>query len=293
MKRTASIILSLILILGVFSACSKSEDENSTEKNDEIKITVDTHYADADASAVRAYEKLCNAVIAGEKEVKFNTALFDDVNQLFYTCFPLYPLVESINILPDSSGVSITYKNSDDDHLILVSQFFDKIEEIKTACDFGDVSTDKYIFNIYTYITKNITVDNSIVTAFDTVMQGKGYSASICSMFEYLILQGGGKASHIISSSAGIISMAEFKGQWYYFNPALDIEKNQGKALTGFAMNGSRVSFSEFFYTDEKPVDAVEDDTFDALKNSVSYEFDGNKVNVTCSGSKSLVLELN
>ena len=129
MKKIICIILSLAIVTVLFSACSKQEVQEPAER----LITVDSHYADTDESVIRAYEKLCNAVIAGEKEVKFNTALTDDVYQLFYTCFPLYVLVDSIDALPDSSGVSVSYKNSDEEHLSLVNRFFDRVEEIKKA----------------------------------------------------------------------------------------------------------------------------------------------------------------
>lgn len=289
MKKAVSIILSMVLILGVFTACSGSSEQN--DDAEEFNITVDTHYAEVDESSVRAYEKLCRAVIAGETEVKFNTSLINDVNRLFYTCFPLYSLVEVINITEDSSGVTITYKNSTEEHLSLVSQFFDKVEEIKSACGYGEVGTDRYIFNLYTYFTENVQIDNSVLTSFDTVMQGRGYSSAICSAFEYLVLQGGGKASHIINSAGAqnAVSLVEFKGQWYYFNPALDIEKNQGKALTGFAMNSGRAGTGEFYHTDETPAEEVTDDTFDSLKGSDSFEIDGNSVKVSCGGESFVI----
>ncbi|MDE6470974.1 MAG: hypothetical protein K2L19_08155, partial [Eubacterium sp.] len=73
------------------------------------------------------------------------------------------------------------------------------------------------------------------------MIDNKGYSAVLCSLFEYLVLQGGGKASHIINVySSSMISLVHFKGEWYYFNPALDIGDNQGKSLKGFAMNNER-----------------------------------------------------
>ncbi|MCH5320427.1 MAG: hypothetical protein J1E36_01610 [Eubacterium sp.] len=292
MKRLICVIISLVMIISVFTACSKADNSDTNQKNQE-NITIDTHYADIDESAVRAYEKLCDAVINYENEVKFNISLLDDVSQLFYTCFPLYPLVESIDFLEDQTGVSVTYVNSEEEHLSLVSQFFDKIEEIKAQCEYGSVNTDRYIFNVYTYITQNISIDNSVITTFDTALQGRGYSAPICSLFEYLVLQGGGKASHIMNLDAGanIISYVEFKGEWYYFNPVLDIQKNQGSSLIGFAMNDSRVGGLEFNYTDESPVDKATDNTFDKLESSVSYALEGDKVNVICADNESFVLD--
>lgn len=284
MKKILSVILLLVFMMSIFTACSDAAKDDSVQDS-EINITVDSHYENIDESSVRAYEKLCTAVVNGDSEVKFNTSLLDDVNQLFYTCFPLYPLVESIDLMGDSTGVTITYKNTAEEHLELVNAFYDKVDEIMQACEYGKVSTDRYIFNVYTYITSNMQSDSSVVTAYDAIMQGKGYSSAVCSAFEYLVLQGGGKASHVISASDGqkIMSAAEFKNGWYYFDPATDIENNGGKALTGFAMGSDRDGLGSFNYTDGEPVDIQGGESFEKLAYSVSYTVDGDTVNVTCS----------
>lgn len=301
MKKAISLLLSIILIMSAFTACTKGDsndsDNNQTSSDigiEQVKFTIDSHYENIDESAVRAYEKVCSAVINGEKEVKFNTSLLDDVHDLFYTSFPLFSLVESIQILPDSSGISLTYKNPDEEHKTIVSGFLNRINEIMEQCQYGKVSTDRYIFNIYTYITSNFILDSSVITISDALIDNKGYSAVLCSLFEYLVLQGGGKASHIINVySSSMISLVHFKGEWYYFNPALDIGDNQGKSLKGFAMNNERADNIEYTYTDYSVVAAVEDNTFDKLKNSISFEIMDNKVNVTCSDNESFMLELN
>lgn len=294
MKKVVSVTIIFLVLLSMLCACSSGDAQEESEEK-EVTYTLDSHYENMDESAVRAYEKLCAAVTAGESEAKFNVELIDDVNQLFYTCFPLYPLVDSISISDDSSGVNITYKNEVEQHLKLVNSFFDKVDDIMSQCGYGSVSHDRYIFNVYTYIAKNITIDNSIVTAFDTILQGKGYSASICSAFEYLVLRGGGSASHIIDSSNGqnIISAVEYNGAWYYFNPAADIE-NGGKSLVGFAMDNSRSGCEEFLYTDSTPVTAVTDDSYSRLSKSVSYTEENGNVSVVCSdSSEPFVLNFN
>lgn len=291
MKKAISVLLSLILITGIFAGCSKAENSETSGQNN-VSITIDTHYSSMDSSAVRAYEKLCNAVIAGKKEVKFNAALSDDVYQLFYTCFPMYALVDSVKTLEDMSGASITYKNSDEEHQELVSQFCAKIEKIKTACEYGSVNTSRYVFNVYDYIVRNIKVDNSVVSAFDTIMQGKGCSAAICSVFEYLVLQGGGEASHV-SSALDIVTYAQFMDKWYYFNPASDISDSEERTLKGFAMDSRRAGGMLFFYTDSSQVDKVTDKTYDKLENAVSYIPDGDKMNVTLSDGEEFILNFN
>ncbi len=289
MKKLLSVVFSAFLAVSVFSGCSKQD----TAQIENIKITVDSHYSDYDESIVSAYEKLCNAVLNGEGEVKFNTALFEDVNQLYYTGFPLYPLVESVVISDDGSGCVITYKNDKDTHLELVSKFNEKISEIMRECGFGNVSINRYIFNVYTYITSNFTVDDTIFTVYDALVQGKGYDSAVNSLFEYLILQGGGNASHIIAiSGANIMSLAEFNGVWYYFNPSKEIINNGGTALKYFAMN-EKSTGSSFSYTDGEEVKEEGDDEYQALRASVSFNADGDEVAVQYGGSDDYMLKFN
>lgn len=287
MKKYISLLLSIIVCLTVFAGCTKSGSDS------EYVITMDSHYDYVNDTAVRSYEKLCNAVINGEEEVRFNTAHMDEINQLFYTCFPLYPLVESIDILENNTGVGIKYKNDMDKHKELVSQFNDKISDIMKECRYSKVSADEYIFNVYVYITSNFKIDSSIFTTFDTVVEGKGYNASINSLFEYLVLRGGGKASHIISSTgSNIMSMVNFAGKSYFFDPAKEIEINSGTALVYFAMDTSRAG-GVFLYTDNTDVEKVEDDSFSKLALSESYTVKKSTVTVQCSDESEFVFNLN
>lgn len=287
MKKYISLLLSIIVCLTVFAGCTKSGSDS------EYVITMDSHYDYVNDTAVRSYEKLCNAVINGEEEVRFNTAHMDEINQLFYTCFPLYPLVESIDILENNTGVGIKYKNDMDKHKELVSQFDDKISDIMKECRYSKVSTDEYIFNVYVYITSNFKIDSSIFTTFDTVVEGKGYNASINSLFEYLVLRGGGKASHIISSTgSNIMSMVNFAGKSYFFDPAKEIEINSGTALVYFAMDTSRAA-GVFLYTDNTDVEKIEDNSFSKLALSESYTVKKSTVTVQCSDESEFVFNLN
>lgn len=260
------------------------------EKNN--NFTVDSHYADIDESTIRAYEKICNAVVNGENEVKLNMNMFDDIYKVFGTSFPLFSLVEAIEYLPDSSGIEIKYKNSPEEHLKIVGDFYERTGEIMQECGYGSVNTDRYIFNVYVYITSNFTVDNSVITIPDVLLNNKGYPAVLCSLFDYLVLQGGGKACRVMDvSSSSIISAAQFRGEWYYFNPSLDIKYNQGKALTGFAMEQSRVNQYSYTYTDNTPVDIVTGNSYEKLKSSSSFACENDKVYVDCVNNESFVLE--
>lgn len=294
MKRLIAAILAAVLIVSAFAACSNQNKEVS-EKNEalsEIGFTIDSHYENMDESSVRAYEKLCNAVVLGDNSVKFNVSMLEDVNKLFFTSFPLHALVEKLTVSGDSSGVDITYKNPLEKHKALVSEFYAKINEIKEQCEFGKVNADRYIFNVYTYITANFKLDSSSLTVFDTVIRGKGHSSALASLFEFLVLQGGAKACHALGASS-ILSYVQFKDEWYYFNPAADIEKNQGKALIGFAMQQSRTGDMDFLFTDQTEIPKVSDKKFDQLKNSLSFSKDGDAIKVICNNDETYLLEFN
>lgn len=285
MKKLISLILCFALCLCGFSACSKDDV-------DKYHITKDTHYSYVNESVDNAYKKLYSAVCSAESQVKFNTSLIDDVNQLFYTCCVFYPLVESIVVLYNNTGVEIKYKNDYDTHMKLIEQFEAEIDEIMKECRYSKVSTDEYIFNVYTYITGEFELDNSILTAFDTLLEGRGHNAAVNSLFEYLVLRGGGEASHIISSSAtGIVSLVSFKGEYYYFNPAKEIENNSGTALKYFAMDNKRAP-GDFTYTDSTAVESVSDDTFSQLDFSKSFTLDNSKVTVLLENSTDFVFTL-
>lgn len=296
MKKIISLILCFLLAAGTFSACSAEKEEETVR---ELKITTDFVYKDIDPSVLRAYEKLCKAVINGEKEVKFNTSMMDDVNRLFYTGFPLYDLVKSINFLKDNTGVVITYKNSDEEHKNAVSAFTDKVYEIMDKCGFGSVGVNEYIFNVYSYVTQNVTIDNSSITSYSTIMNGKGVLASINSMFEYLLLQGGAdvcRISNIGSGKSKILSSVLFSGQWYYFDPVSEIENNSGKALKYFAMDNKRAgvhnSEKGLLRLDGSKAESLKDNSFDALKSSVSYSIENSKVTVKIENGKDFIIEL-
>ncbi len=245
-----------------------------------------------------AYENLCNAVIKGEEEVKYNIRMLDSVNQLYYTGFPLNALVESIDIMPDSSGVKITYKNDIEAHLQLVADFNARVNEILTACGLGTVDNSRFVFNVYDYIIRNFEIDNSVVNAYDVIMQGKGVKSAVNSVFEYLVLCGGGKASHAVSydNTPNMISLVNFNNDWYFFDPASEIEDNAGKALKYFGMNDKRIAAyisGQLEYTDGMPVGTVTDGKYSKLENSSSYEAKNDEISVTLSNDEIIVLDLN
>lgn len=295
MKKIISVFISICIVVTVFAGCSK---DKADEQVHNLPITYDSHYADYDTSAMSAYENLCNAVIKGEEEVKYNIRMLDSVNQLYYTGFPLNALVESIDIMPDSSGVKITYKNDIEAHLQLVADFNARVNEILTACGLGTVDNSRFVFNVYDYIIRNFEIDNSVVNAYDVIMQGKGVKSAVNSVFEYLVLCGGGKASHAVSydNTPNMISLVNFNNDWYFFDPASEIEDNAGKALKYFGMNDKRIAAyisGQLEYTDGMPVGTVADGKYSKLENSSSYEAKNDEISVTLSNDEIIVLDLN
>lgn len=296
MKKIISIFISVCVVFAAFAGCSKNDDSDKIPA-EKISVTFDSHYQNYDASAISAYENLCNAIINGETQVKYNTRMLDSVNQLYYTSFPLNALVASISVLPDSSGVEIKYKNDAETHLKLVAEFNARVDEILTACSVGTVSGSRFVFNVYEYITENFTVDNSVVNPYDVLMQGKGVKSAINSVFEYLVLCGGGKASHAVNydSPPHMISLVNFSNDWYYFDPASEIDYNGGQALKYFAMDDKRVNAyvnGQLTYTDGQAVGTVADEKYSKLKDSSSFEDKNDEINVILSDGETFVLKL-
>lgn len=164
-------------------------------------------------------------------------------------------------------------------------------------CGFGKVSKNEYLLNVYSYITKNFTVDNSVTTVFDTVLQKKGMNSTLSGLFEYLLLQNDIKASHLINletnSIAKMISMAEFNGQKYFFDVTSEIEDNSGKALKYFAMNTARAQMGNgFMFTDNTSADVIEDDTYSKLASSTSYQIKSSKVTAEIKGNDTFEFNL-
>ena len=115
--------------MGLFSACSKDGKEETTTAAPAaytLAYTYDSHYAQTDPSAVRAYEKIAKAIAEGGVAVRVNTDMMDDVNRLLYTGFPLMALVDTVSVNSDNSGVTIKYKNDADTHRQLVAAFSQK-----------------------------------------------------------------------------------------------------------------------------------------------------------------------
>lgn len=297
MKKLIAILLTFVLFVGVFSACSKTENNDSTSNQSINRIVVDSHYSDTNESVMYAYQKLCDAVIAGDEVATFNTQLLNDVFQLFYTSFPLNALVDEVKVLDDKSGVSLTYKNDLNTHLELVTQFNSRVDEILSTCNMGSASADEFIVNVYSYVANNFTVSNDYVSSFDTLINSAGVEASINQVFEYLLLCGNCEASHIVETTGAvsILSYVKFDSSYYYFDVASEIKNNEGKALHYFAMDNERLGTyapGQHYFTDQAVVPAVEDSTYSKLAQSISYELGDKTISVNCGEEAPYVIEI-
>lgn len=244
MKKVISVILAIAVVVLSLSACSSKKDD--AEFNIDLKFTYDSIYSDFDESSIRAYNDLCKAVLDYKEEVRINTAMLDDVLQLFYTSCPFYALTESVNVNSDNSGFSISYKFDKKTTQEKIKQFNDKIVEIEKECGLGKVSDSFYTLNAYNYVSKNMNVvETSTLAMLDTVLEGKGNIFVYASLFEYLLLQKDIMAFHIIAEDAvGTgwgLSSARLNGNIYYFDMATEHYSNGGNGINYFAMNSNDV----------------------------------------------------
>ena len=289
MKRFISLLLCAVIVAGAFCGCAAKKDNTNKEKAFELKYSYDSTYSSFDKSVYNAYEALCESVIKGEESARFNTGMIEDVNQLFYTSFPLNALVEKIDVKGDESGVSITYKNSKEEHIKKVEEFKNKVNEIMTKCYAGKSSKKLYTVNLYNYISTSVTKsDNLAITPYETIMTGKASSFSASNMFEYLLAQADVKAYHILAEDAlktgWGLSKAEYDGKEYYFDVYTEFELTEGKQLQYFGMTTEDVNqegLKNLKYTNKKDAPVIANKEFEVCRSCDKWEIKDNKLVVT------------
>lgn len=301
MKKLLSVILCFAFILCIFSGCSDI-NENETESTTEfvsLPFTTDESNSYLSPSSIRAYEILCDAVLNAKSEANFNITLINDVNRLFYSDFPLSSLVSKMEIKADNTGVSIVYKNNTDEHLRLVSEFTEKVNQILSECGYGRVSNNVLVLNLYSYITKNTEVKYQSNNVYDVIINSSGFSSSFAGAFAYLLNQAGIKSSVVKSTNEdGIAFMTEtdFKGMSYIFNPFFEANENKGDALCYFALDYAdlaSIGFTDVRYRNGDSVVFDDgDNDFAQLRDSVSYTLDGNTLSVKISNGDNYKIEL-
>lgn len=289
MKRIISIILSVTIISVALCSCSAKDD---TTADVQLKYTYDAVYGNMDSSVIRAYETLCDAVVKGDAEAGINTGLLSQVNQLFYTSFPLSDLVADIQVNSDNSGVVIKYKNGAEIHSESVTAFADKVNSIVSECKQGTVNNLEYIVKAYNYVTSNADIDssNTTQTLYSTIMQGKGNAFTYTSMFEYLLNQNDIEANHIIATkedgSSGTVSGAVINGEYYFFDIGAECNKNSGEGINFFGMTADDLQeqgFTKLVCTNGAAAPDASDLKFDPCRGSTAWELSDGALLVTAA----------
>lgn len=288
MKKVLSILMVTVIVMLTFCSCSSSDESSSNEVS--LKYTYDSAYSNYDASVVRTYEALCEAVVNGEESFGMNVGMLGQVSQLFYTSFPLSALVTEINELDDGTGISIKYSSGTDEHLSKVKDFDQRVSDIVSNCQENATTQMAYIVNVYDYIAINCVESDtsSADNVYSTIMSNKGNSFTLASMFEYLLLQNDIKAYHIIAedkSGAGRgFSGAEIASKMYYFDVCAEYSLNNGNKLKyfGITMDDIKESgISSMSYTNgEDAIDSY-DLKFQPCRDCKEWELKDSKLYVT------------
>ncbi len=294
MKKIFCTVLAAVLMLSVFTACSqKPENQPSAESgstvNFGLQFTYDAAYADYNGSVVSAFESLCDAVVNFESNVRMNMYLYDNVMRLFYTSFPLNVLVKDIKVSEDNSGVELTYLYDKEIHTNAVNEFSAKVLQMKEECLQDSDSKEAYIIKAYHYVASHINIsDDATIMLYDTVMKGEGSSYSYSSLFEYLLLQNGIPAYHVIADgeNGGGWGVAQFEmGGFLYFADVMsEYYANGGEQLTCFGMTTQEIAkdaLSKPQYTDQTGAKEATDVTFDFCRACTAWEIKDNKLLVT------------
>ncbi|MBE6720490.1 MAG: hypothetical protein E7571_07565 [Ruminococcaceae bacterium] len=279
-KKITALVLCFAMT-AVLISCSKGAETAKADKEPLVFDAFDLTYSSYDSGTVSAFGNLCKAVYNGESEVRFNLGMFDGVIQLFYTSYPLSVLVKNIEKKSDGSGVTVTYKTDADDVIAKSKAFSNRVNSILSDCGYGKVNEKALAVKIYSYVTnsvKNSSKDG--LTVYDTIMTGEGDSYTCSNMLEYLFRQGGIKSAHIIASDVSKagwgITLAEFDGEGYLFDPMTEIHANGGKQLCYFGMtteDAAAEGLVEFVYTNRQKAAVCDNPFFDACRSCRSWEF--------------------
>lgn len=282
MKKIICILLSVVTAVVMFSACSADKEAKSEKADFSLKFTWDSHYSDVSEGAKTAYENAAQAIVNGDDSVSYSSQISDEVTILLYTSFPLISLVDSIDTASGGNSVTITYKNDKDKHAELVSAFSNKVQEIMEQCGYGSVSSNEYVVNVYHYVATNVAYDSNVTDTYSAITTGKGMSAAISGMFEYLLLQCGVEASHMVGKDAAgtpwFFSRCKLGDTWYNFDIAAECAMNDGNGLTGFAMTDKEIISTGvqkgFTYSDQSEPAAVDmkENKYSVLRTSQSFE---------------------
>lgn len=280
MRKIISVMTLLCLLCGMMNACAAS---NPKKEESLLVLSYDSTYS-MDASVVRAYEQLCQAVLAGEKEVRISAALRDDALRLFYTSFPLSAIVKDVVVKEDNSGIELQYQKK---HASMVADFEKKIEDILAECQQNAGTNTAFAVNAYHYVASHIQ-QGAQHTCYAALTENSGDSFAYAALFEYLLQQKGIPAYHILGADAAGnpwgLSMAELNGEVYYFDVMSEYDDNGGELLRYFGMTTEDVienGIKTLQLTNQKTPQDASDMLFEACRFCRSWELQGNRLLVT------------
>lgn len=96
------------------------------------------------------------------------------------------------------------------------------------------------ISSMCTTMWQPTTYDDSATDTYTAILQGKGMSAAISGMFEFLLQQGGVDAGHIVGKDAAgnpwYFTRCTLGDTVYNFDVATELSVRKGEGLTCFAM---------------------------------------------------------
>lgn len=305
MKKFISIILSVVLIGCCFVGCSDNQEQSNQSdaqsSTPTLQFTFDTFYDVYDESTVHYYEQMCQAIIDRESQLRFNQSIYEQVSQLLFTSFPLVDLIEKVDINYDMSGITVTYKYDEAQHNQIVTDFASKMEQIKTDCKYGEVSTNEYILNVYKYVASNIVISqNSAITLYETITTGQGTSFTYSRMFEYILQQSGVKTSHVIAfdeiDATWGLSIVYMDNSYFYCDPTKEYKDNGGTKLKFFGMttaDANACGLSGFRFSDSTEIVTEFIDTrFAACRVCESYSVADEILYITDAQSNVSEIEL-
>jgi len=275
-KRIICVLAVIAVIATMFAGCTSSKAKDYT-----LKITYDSHYDGYSEEVYADYEKLYQAVINGDSTVSVNPENVDALNTLFYTGCPLSALVSSMSLTSSGDSIRLKYSQTQSAHKELVEKFTQETAEILYECGYEEKSDNELLLNLYTYISSNISQNEEITTAYDTIVDKTGSSSGYQAAFQFLVQQAGFKASRVYgvaSTGARFLTEVIVDDEAYYFDPCEENNYSQGKGLCCFGMGALGLEMNglgnDIKYSDNESVVFSEDSgKFNQLFQTVTYKY--------------------
>ncbi len=247
MKKTVSLILSLIFVFTILTGCTgdTSSAESSlapvTEAIDgEVRYGFNPHvysgiYDDNfDDKTRETFFGFCDAVLAGDEEFPCSDEImyFNIVNTISHNCMPLATYFVCDTDDPVSHGVGrIEYSMPHDEYLQKVSEFKEAVTDILNEVFTYGMSEEERAKALYSYFETNYTYDydalgitnDTNLSSYRLLTEHKGICQEIAPLFAYLLLQTGmdcttcGALNEANESHEWVV--AKIDGEYYHIDP--------------------------------------------------------------------------